>query len=368
MSENNTQTSTEQSDKKISQARSFTYVIFVAVAALWLYTLWADRMTPMTDQARVNGQLIRISPEVSGPISQVSITDNSNVKAGDELVTLDPRPFELAVKAARFDLQQAAQSYEADSAAISVAQANEIAARVKLNNAKKNVERNRVLAEKGTISQAAMDNILTELETAQAGLAQASSALEKAKQEFGPRGIENPEIQSVLNRQEQALLNLNHTKLTAPADGVVTNMNVAVGDYAAAGQPLLTFINTNNLWLTAMVRENSLAHLKPSNRVKIVFDAYPGQVFEGKISSIGWGSSGNNSLSQDTSSGLMTSPTSSSKAQRFPVNIEFAELPDDLNLRYGGRAVVAFYPDKSYLGERLQDLWILAWSYISYVS
>ncbi|PWY26788.1 HlyD family secretion protein, partial [Vibrio vulnificus] len=108
MSDNNVQTSAEQSDKKISQARSFTYYIFALVAALWLYTLWADRMTPMTDQARVNGQLIRISPEVSGPISQVLITNNSIVKAGDELVTIDPRPFELAVKAAKFDLQQAA--------------------------------------------------------------------------------------------------------------------------------------------------------------------------------------------------------------------------------------------------------------------
>ncbi|EPN8463101.1 HlyD family secretion protein [Vibrio cidicii] len=368
MSDNNAQTSAEHSDKKISQARSFTYYIFALVAALWLYTLWADRMTPMTDQARVNGQLIRISPEVSGPISQVLITNNSIVKAGDELVTIDPRPFELAVKAAKFDLQQAAQSYEADSAAISVAQANEVAARVKVNNAKKNVERNRVLANKGTISQAVMDNIIAELETAQAGLAQASSALEKAKQEFGPRGIDNPEIQSVLNRQEQALLNLNHTKLTAPANGVITNMDVAVGDYAAAGQPLLTFINNNNLWLTAMVRENSLAHLKLGDNVKIVFDANPGEVYEGKISSIGWGSSGNGSLAQDASNGLMTSPTSSSKAQRFPVNIEFTSLPADLNLRYGGRAVVGFYPDESYLGERLQDLWIWAWSYISYVS
>lgn len=99
MSDNNVQTSAEQSDKKISQARSFTYYIFALVAALWLYTLWADRMTPMTDQARVNGQLIRISPEVSGPISQVLITNNSIVKVGDELVTIDPRPFELAVKA-----------------------------------------------------------------------------------------------------------------------------------------------------------------------------------------------------------------------------------------------------------------------------
>lgn len=368
MSENNVKMSSEQSEKKISQARSFTYYIFALFAILWLYTLWADRVTPMTDQARVNGQLIRISPEVSGPISQVHITNNSSVKAGSALVTIDPRPFELAVKAARLELQKAAQSYEADSAAISVAQANEVAARVKVENAKKNVERNRVLAQKGTISQASMDDIIAELETAQAGLAQASSALEKAKQEFGPRGIDNPEIQSVLNRQEQALLDLNRTILLAPADGVITNMDVAVGDYAGIGQPLLTFINNSNLWLTAMVRENSLAHLEPGDKVKIVFDAYPGEVYEGIISSVGWGSSGNGSLAQDTSNGLMTSPTSSAKAQRFPVNIEFTQLPDDLQLRYGGRAVVGFYPDENYLGERLQDLWIWAWSYISYVS
>lgn len=367
MSEKNSKSSAEQGNN-INQARSFTYFIFALVAALWLYTLWADRMTPMTDQARVNGELIRISPEVSGPISRVHIANNNIVKAGDALVSIDSRPFELAVKAASLDLQQAAQGYEADSAAINVAQANEVAARVKVNNAKKNVERNRVLAQKGTISRAAMDNIIAELETAQAGLTQATSALEKAKQEFGPRGIENPEIQAVLNRKEQALLNLNHTKLIAPADGVVTNLNASVGDYAAAGQPLLTFINNNNFWLTAMVRENSLAHLKQGDMVKIVFDAHPGDVFEGKITSIGWGSSGNGNLAEDASNGLMTSPTSSSKAQRFPVNIEFNQLPDDVELRYGGRAVVGFYPDKSYIGERLQDLWIWAWSYISYVS
>ncbi|HDY7775270.1 TPA: HlyD family secretion protein [Vibrio vulnificus] len=368
MSEQNTTTGASEDNKKLKQARSFTYYIFAVVIALWVYTLWADRVTPMTDQARVNGQVIRISPEVSGPISQIHIANNATVKAGDELVNIDPRPFELAVKAARFDLQKAAQSYQADSAAINVAKANEVAARVRVANARKNVERNRVLVERGTISQAAMDNMVAELDTAEANLAQASSVLEKAKQEFGPRGKENPEIQAVLNRLEQALLNLNHTKLLAPADGVITNMDVAVGDYAGAGQPLLTFVNNHSLWLTAMVRENSLAYLKTGDKVKIVFDAYPGEVFEGSVSSIGWGSSGNGSLSVDAGTGLMSSPTNNPKAQRFPVNIEFSDLPDNITLRYSGRAVVGFYPEESYIAERLQDLWIWAWSYISYVS
>lgn len=137
MSEQNTTTGASEDNKKLKQARSFTYYIFAVVIALWVYTLWADRVTPMTDQARVNGQVIRISPEVSGPISQIHVANNATVKAGDELVNIDPRPFELAVKAARFDLQKAAQSYQADSAAINVAKANEVAARVRVANARK---------------------------------------------------------------------------------------------------------------------------------------------------------------------------------------------------------------------------------------
>ncbi|MGR5245089.1 MULTISPECIES: HlyD family secretion protein [Vibrio] len=350
------------------KARSVTYIIFLGVLLLWLYTLWADRVTPMTEHARVNTNVIRIAPEVSGPIAAVNIRNNASVTFGQPLLTIDKQPFELAVKATKLALLQAGQSYQADSAAINVAKANEVAARVKLNNVKRHVARNRVLVEKGTISQAAMDDSLADLQSAQANLDQAVSALDKAKQEFGPRDIKNPEIQAALNKQEQALLDLSHTELKAPGEGVITNMDVSVGDYAAAGQPLLTFVSSNGFWLTAMVRENSLMHLKAEDPVKIVFDSYPGEVFKGKVTSIGWGSSGNGSLTVNNASGMFDSPTGSVKAQRFPVNIEFVDLPSELTLRYSGRAVVAFYPDESYLGERLLDVWIWAWSYLSYVS
>ncbi|ENM5779200.1 HlyD family secretion protein [Vibrio mimicus] len=355
-------------EKKTQSARSLTYAIFGFVFLLWVYTLWADRVTPMTNQGRINGQVIRISPQVSGPIASVNISNNESVSRGQVLVNIDKQPFELEVKAARLAIQQAAQSYHADSAAINVAKANEVAARVKFKNAQQHVQRNKALLEKGTISRSTMDDSEAELQSAEANLAQATSALEKAQQEFGPRGEDNPEIQTVLNRLEQALLNLAHTEVTAPNDGVVTNMNLAEGHYASTGQPLLTFVNKDSLWLTAMVRENSLAYLKPGVKVKIVLDAYPGEVFTGEVSSIGWGTSGNGSLQVNGGSGLIESPTNDPKAQRFPVNITFTDLPEDVQLRYSGRAVVGFYPDESYLGERLLDVWMWAWSYISYVS
>lgn len=353
---------------KTTQARSLTYSIFLAVVILWIYSLWADRVTPMTDMGRVNGEIIRLVPQVSGPIADIDVANNDEVTKGQLLATIDKTPFALEVKAADLALQQAAQSYHADSASIKVAQANEASARAVAHNARLQVDRYRVLLKKGTISQAAMDDTLTQLKTAEANLAQTTSALEKARFENGPRGEENPEIQTVLNRRAQARLNLEYTDLRAPANGVITNMALAKGNYASAGQPLLTFINTDKLWLTAMVRENSLAHLKRGDGVKVVLDAYPGQRFSGKISSIGFGSGGNGNLQVDASTGLLDSPTANPSAQRFPVNIQLDPLPPGVNLRYGGRAVVAFYPGRSYLGERLEDLWIWAWSYISYVS
>lgn len=353
---------------KTKQARSLTYGIFLAVFILWIYSLWADRVTPMTDMGRVNGEVIRLAQQVSGPVASIHAANNDEVSKGQLLVTIEKAPFELEEQAAELALQQAAQSYHADSASIKVAKANEASARAAANNARLQVDRYRALLKKGTISRAAMDDSLTQLQTAEANLAQTVSALEKARFEIGPRGEENPEIQAVLNKRAQARLNLEHTELKAPANGVITNLALAKGNYASAGQPLLTFINTDKLWLTAMVRENSLAYLKRDDAVKVVFDAYPGQVFTGKITSIGFGSSGNGSLQVNTGTGLLDSPTSQPSAQRFPVNIQFDDLPPGVNPRFGGRAVVAFYPGESYLGERLADIWIWAWSYISYVS
>ncbi len=358
----------EDKNEGSSQARKFTYYIFLAVFCLWLYSLWADRMTPMTDEGRVNGQIVRITPQVSGPVAQVLVTDNSQVTQGQSLVQIDKHPFELNVKAARLALQQTTQSFNADSAAINAAKATEVAARVKVDNARQHYERNKELARTGLISKADLDDSSASLETAQANLSQATAALEKAKQALGPQTENNPQIQSALNKLEQALLNLSYTNITAPAAGVVTNMNLAAGNYAGAGQPLMTYVNNSHLWVTAMVTENSLAHLKQGIPVKLVFDAYPGQVFTGEVTTIDWGSSGNGSLQVNNANGLLDSPTVSPDAQRFPVNIKLDPLPEGVSLRYSGRVTVSFFPGESYIGERLLDVWTWIWSYLTYVS
>ncbi|HIF9250559.1 TPA: HlyD family secretion protein [Photobacterium damselae] len=363
----------ETSDKTpapspVNSAKRFTYYLILITFSIWIYTLWADRITPMTDHGRINGQVIRISPQASGMITKVSVDNNSQVTTGQSLVTIDKQTYQLDVNSARLALQQTTQQLDADSAAIEAAKAQEVAAQIKLNNAKLHATRNMALAKKGVVSKSDLDDSLSNLDSAKANLSQATAALLKAEQALGPKGEHNPQLKSALNKLDQALLNLSYTDIKAPGDGVITNVDLAAGDYAATGHPLLTYINNKHMWLTAMVRENSLAYLKQGTPVKIVFDAYPGQIFHGLVTSVGWGSSGNNSLQIDGNNGLFDSPTGTLHSQRFPVNIRFTDLPENIKLRYNGRATVSFYPGQSTVGEFLLNIWTWIWSYLSYVS
>ncbi|MBY5920440.1 HlyD family secretion protein [Ferrimonas balearica] len=362
------QSEPQESGKTLDSARRFTFILLFVALTVWIYTLWVDRLTPMTDHVRVNGQLIRLSPQVSAQIEKVLVPDNARVSQGQPLIQLEKHQFQLKVDSAKAALQQTTQSVDADTAAVAVAKANQVAARVRLDNSRQHAQRNVALAENGVISQSALDDSLAEVQSAEAQLAQATANLEKAKQALGPIGENNPQLKSALNQLDQALLNLSYTTLYAPGDGVVTNMELATGDYAGAGKPLLTYINNDSLWLTAMVREISLAYVKPGTPVKIILDSYPGRSFQGEVQSIGWGSAGNGTLEVDPNSGLMTSPNGLQHAQRFPVNIRFLDLPDEVQLRYGGRATVSFYPGQTATGEKLLDLWTWIWSYLSYVS
>ena len=356
------------SNKSLDSARRFTYYLLFGALLIWLYTLWVDRVTPMTDHVRVNAMLVRISPQISAQIEKVMITDNERVKRGQSLLELEQSLQQLEVDAAKLELQQASQSVDADTTAISIAKANEVAAQAKLKNTRQHTRRSETLASQGVISQSALEDSRAEFRVAEAQLTNAHAALEQAKKALGPVGENNPNLKLALNRLDQALVNFSYTTLYAPGNGVITNMERATGDYAAAGKPLLTFIDSGAMWLTAMVREISLANLKVGTPVAIILDSYPGRILKGRILSVGWGSAGNGGLTVDSSSGLMISPSGSQHAQRFPVNIRFDELPDDIHLRYGGRATVSFYPGKSLIGERFLDLWTWIWSYLRYVS
>src|SRR5207253_9683750 len=102
------------------------------------------------------------------------------------------------------------------------------------------------------------DQARSQLETAEAQVQRAEASLEQARQALGPQGADNPQIREALAALEQARLDLTRTTLLAPGDGVVSHLQLTTGQFAAVGQPALTFLYTRLVWLHAFLRENSL--------------------------------------------------------------------------------------------------------------
>lgn len=347
-------------------SRKLSFYIIGVILAIWLYSLWADRVTPMTGEARIHSYLVRISSEVTGNITAVNVKNDQVVEAGDLLFTIDPRNYQIALKSAEANLALAGQSIGANTAAVEVAQAKVIDALAAKNNANEQYLRVQELSTQGVLSQSDLDNAIETRDRTQASFKVAEASLVQAKQNLGPQGENNPQILSAMANLEKAQLDLQRTKIIAPSDGVVTNLQLTVGQKASVGTPMLTFIDPRGVWISALVRENSLEHIKKGQKVEIVLDALPGRVLNGRVESIGWGTGGSNNIDQTT--GFLTADSSSLSAQRYPVNIIFENGEVPQNIRFGSQATVAFFTEQSSFGELLAKLWIRivsVWTYVS---
>ncbi|GLS89499.1 transporter [Psychromonas marina] len=349
-----------------TSSRKLSFYIITVVLAVWLYSLWADRVTPMTGDARVHSYLVRVASQVTGNIVDVNIKNNQVVEADELLFKIDPRNYQIALQSAQANLALAGQSIGANTAAVEVAQAKVTDALAARNNAKEQSNRIAELAERGVLSQSDLDNAIESRDRTQASYKVAEASLVQAKQNLGPEGENNPQILAAMANLEKTQLDLQRTEVRAPSKGIVTNLQLTVGQKASVGSPVLTFIDPRSVWISALVRENSLEHIKNGQKVEIVLDALPGRVLKGKVDSIGWGTGGSNNIDQTT--GFLSADTSSLSAQRYPVNIIFenGELPH--NIRFGSQATVAFFTEQSSVGELLAKLWIRivsVWTYVS---
>lgn len=349
--------------------RRWTLIVLGLIVVLFLYSLIADRLTPYTSQATVQAFVVRMAPEVAGRVIEVNVADNQRVKGGDVLFRLDPQPFELALQQAEAKLAGVGQSIGANTAAVSSAQERLIEAKAKRDNVREQASRVLQLVEKGVYPKARADTANKELEVTEANVREAESELERARQELGPQGNDNPQFREALAAAEQAKLNLVRTTVLAPSDGVITNLQLTDGEFVAAGEASLTFIDTRDVWVNANFRENSLENVKPGDPVELVLDTLPGRIFDAKVQSIGWGVS-QGSIDPDTglpkineSMGLVRNP------QRFTVKIE-PNREDYVpgSVRYGSQANTIVYATNNALVNAIGAFWIRLVALLTYAS
>jgi multidrug resistance efflux pump len=343
-------------------------IVLVTVIAM-LLTYWDNLVNPWTRDGQVRAEVIQITPRVSGPLVDLPVADNQYVRAGDLLFEIDPRTFQAtydqkraALDSTGDDVQALAKQVQSAEAGVAVAKAGLAQARTLVAEADATIEKNQaeyqrqqeMLPKKAT-SQKAVDrakaNYTVALEQrkasvagigeAQASLAQAEAALAEARAQLGAAGDANADIRQAQAALRQAELDLEFTKVRAPVDGYVTNLNLRTGSFAVANQPALALVDVNSYWVDGFFKETQVGEILPGDDARVTLMGYPDQPISGHVDSMGWGIA-----QQDGSTGFELLPNVNPSfdwirlAQRIPVRIELGELPDGVELRVGTTASV----------------------------
>ena len=356
------------SEKNKDPVRKWTWIILLLSLVLLVVYIIGDRQTPFTTQARVHAYVVPVAPQVAGRVISVDVENNQHVEAGQRLFRIDPGSYELAVQSAAAVLKNTRQSIEAGVANVAASAANVESAKAGVWRSEQDAIRMRRIREEdpGAISERRIQSAEASLASARSKLAATEAALESAKSALGSTDENNAQIQQARAALENAQLNLERTVVHAPRDGMITDLRVDQGNFAAAGAPLLTFIATRDLWIRADLSENNLGNVDPGDPVELTFDVRPGKVFKGRVRHTGFGV-------QVDSNALGSLPTIDNDRnwlrdeQRFPVVIDFE--PGDVgesDLRVGSQVSLIVYTGKNPVMNLLGKFYIRFNALLSY--
>lgn len=352
---------------KRNPLRRVALVVLLLACLLFVVAVFMERRTPSSSQATVSAYVVGIAPEVTGRVIEVGVTDNSGVKPGQMLFRIDPQQYQLAVAEAEAKLARVGQTIGASTASVEAVQARLVEAQAVRDNVQQQANRAMELVKRGVYSKAKYDEAKAAVDQANASVVAAEADLKRAQEELGPAGADNPQLKEALAALQRAQLDLLRTTVLAPAEGVVTNLQLSVGGVVGAGQSAMTFIDVGTVWITAAFKENSLENVAAGNHADILFDLLPGQVFGATVESVGMGVAQG---SVDPKTGLPKISTESGwvrTPQSFPVRLILDEGRPK-GVRYGSQANVVIYTGDNPVTNTIGRIWMRVLSVLTYVS
>lgn len=279
-----------------------------------------------TDNAYVQRDMVSVASPVSGTIVAVHVAENQQVHRGDLLFELDDRPFRVALQQANAQIADARVQIAELQARSSGTQGDITGAQANLTFAERNLARYQSLMDRGFLSRARYDDAVHEVAEARERLANARAEAQSAQSALAQGGMSaQPALQAALAARDAALLNLEYTRVRAPADGYVTQADrVQVGNIIVGGVPVVTIVRSDALWVEANFKETDLANMFVGQPAEIEFDAYPDIEVRGHVASIGVGTGSEFSLlPAQNATGNWVKVT-----QRVPVRIAIDSNPE----------------------------------------
>jgi membrane fusion protein (multidrug efflux system) len=319
-------------EKKSPLRRALPFVIVGLLLVLLIgggtYYWLSTRDYESTDDAFIDAHTANVSSQVAGRVTKILFDDNQQVAAGQRLMQIDPRDYQVKLDQANASLGNAEAQLAQARAQLALQQANADQAQAQvrvgeaeLQQAQQDLARQRSIDPRATTRQQ-VDSATAQARTAQARLDANRHAVTGAQAQVDAAAAQVAAMEAQVRGAKvdvaNAELQLSYTDITAPVAGRVAKRNVEVGTYATPGQALVAIVPAQ-VWVTANFKETQLADMKPGDPVDIKLDAYPDTVFHGKVDSFQTG----------TGSAFSTLPAENATGnyvkvvQRLPVKIVF---------------------------------------------
>ena len=264
------------------RALLFLLALVVALLAWWM----SGYLFAYTDDAYVTSDIVSITPEVTGPIEAVHVTDNERVKRGTLLFTIDPLPFRLAVEQARAEEARTEAQLPVDEAQLQVLGAQKESAEAAAKLAAANLRRDAPLGQSGWISAQALDRTRTAEAQSTAQQHAAEAALQKANETLS---LDKTAVSSAHAARLLAEWRLSRTRVVAPVDGYVTHLALQAGDMVSPSQAAVAIVDGSAWRVVANYKEYYLRHLRPGALAWIWFDSHPWRIYRARIQGVAHG-------------------------------------------------------------------------------
>jgi membrane fusion protein (multidrug efflux system) len=294
-----------------------------------------------TDNAYVGAQKVLITPDVSDKIIRVTVIEGQHVKPGDELFTMDPVPFRLALDAAKGKLDAARSDYDKLKSNLASLDTLVGLAQKNVELKQRDVDRKMSLVKSLSGSQADVDTSAAALVTsklqAQFSQQQRDTTLNQLLGDPDLPLAQFPEYAQAKAALDNAQRDLDHTVVRAPISGIATQVDaIQVGRFVAAGTPVFSIIDDQAPWVDANPKETDITYLRVGQPVSIDVDSFPDHTFKGRVVAVSPGTGAQFSiLPPQNATGNWVKVV-----QRVPVRIAFDKDEDTRLLRAGMSVVV----------------------------
>ena len=367
-------------------------VLLIGAIALVIYSGTYES----TDDAQIDGHLNGITSRIDGEVKAVYVEENQSVQAGQLLVDLDPRDYQVALEQAQAQLLKAEAQERAENpnlpitqsssqtnistsqsevanaqAGVAAAERDQAAAMSRLQEIEANstkaqgdVERYKSLVDKNEVARSQYDAVVATAKALAASVESARASAESAQKVVEQRQAQSDQarsrlawalvnapnqvaiskanlqskqadVQAMKAQVDQAQLDLSYCKIIAPVSGVVSKRTVDAGEHVSKGQRLITLADLGNLWVTANFKESQLKEMHPGQSVTVSVDAFD-QKFEGKVEAMPGATGAVNSLlPPENATGNYVKVV-----QRLPVRIRLNPGQPGLNRLRPGMSVV----------------------------